>query len=444
MKIHFGTDGIRGVANETLTAGMAFRMGQFLGNYYSAQRKGRILIGKDTRLSCDMLESALAAGATACGSDVYLTGICSTPSLIYMVRTGGFDCGIMISASHNPYTDNGIKVIDGAGTKMNSEVEKQIEDYIYGQDQLDLAKAGQIGRCHDYSEGLQDYLNNLQKQFPADLSGYKIALDCANGSSTVTAEKIFRRLNAEVLVTNNQPDGLNINRNCGSTHPEGLVEFVKANKCDVGFAYDGDADRVIAVAGDGQIVDGDKILYSCGKYLDKKGRLAGGKIVTTVMANLGLFKKLDEYSIGYEKTQVGDKYVYQNMTENGYVIGGEQSGHIIFSEYATTGDGVLTSLFIMDMLKDEGKTLNQLTDDLVIFPQLLVNVPVKDKEKAMKDPDVQAMCRKVEEELHGMGRALVRASGTESLVRVMAEADSEETCRKYVYQVVDLIKEKNF
>lgn len=445
MRASFGTDGIRGKANEKLTSEMAYRLGQFIGNYYTKDSKARIIIGKDTRLSCDMLEMALAAGITATGGNVYLLGVCSTPSLIYVVQNRHFDCGMMISASHNPYTDNGIKLIAGSGTKMDHETEKKIEEYIYSEEQLPFAVAEKIGRVSDYSYGLDEYLEHIYQIFKdVDLSGYRIGLDCANGSATVTAEKVFKRLKAETFVISNEPTGLNINLNCGSTHPEQLSQFVKENMLDAGFAYDGDADRVIAVAGDGQIIDGDKILYCCGKYLKKKGQLRNNTITTTVMSNLGLFKKLREAGIEYTKTDVGDKYVYQCMCENDYVIGGEQSGHIIFRDYATTGDGLLTSLMMMRMISEEGKSLNQLTDDLVIFPQLLINVPVNDKHKAMADKDVKEECDAVEEELKGNGRVFVRASGTESLIRVMAEADTDENCQKYVQRVVELIKSKNF
>ena len=340
MRIHFGTDGIRGRANENLTVDMAYKIGQYVGKTYKG---GKILIGKDTRLSSSMLEAALSAGLSACGCNVYQLDVCSTPALVYLVRNEDFDGGIMITASHNPYYDNGIKIISSEGSKINAEFEQEIEDYMYSDKQLTLAIGQDIGTINDYRNGLNDYYQHLYKEFPLDLSSYKIIIDCANGSSCVSAPVVFEHLNAQLTVSNNNPDGYNINKDCGSTHIDKLVNIVKEGNYDVGFAYDGDADRVIAVASDGQIVDGDKIIYSCGKYLASKGQLDGGKVVTTVMANLGLFKKLDEEKIGYEKTQVGDKYVYQCMQSNGYVLGGEQSGHIIFSQYATTGDGLLTS-----------------------------------------------------------------------------------------------------
>ena len=442
VKIHFGTDGIRGRANENLTVRMAYRIGQYLGAYIAEGRKPRILIGRDTRLSGTMFETALASGITGVGGDAYLLKVCSTPSLVYLVRDGKFDCGIMISASHNPFRDNGIKVVTGSGTKMNAEVEGAIEEYMYGEDELPLAIGDRIGCVYDYQDALNTYYDYLCGLFPEDLSKYRILLDCANGSATVTAEKVFRRLGADVTVMANTPDGMNINKGCGSTHPESLVEAVKNGKYDAGFAYDGDADRLISVAPDGQIVDGDKVLYMCGKYLRNRGKLRNGKLVTTVMANLGLFKKLDAEGIGYEKTAVGDKYVYECMCNNDYVLGGEQSGHIIFKDLATTGDGLLTSLFLLKVMREEGKSLNELTDDLYIYPQLLINVEVKDKQSAIEDPDVKAICRKVEEELEGEGRVLVRPSGTEPLIRVMVEARTDELCAFHVGRVVDVIKEK--
>ena len=442
VRIHFGTDGIRGRANENLTITMAYRIGQYLGRHFSQDKKARILIGRDTRLSGTMFEAALSGGITATGGNAYVLGVCSTPSLVYLVRQGEFDCGLMISASHNPFTDNGIKIVTGSGTKMDANFEAKVEEYMYGDQQMELVNADKIGEVFDYREGLNTYFDFLAEEFPNDYSGFKVLLDCANGSATVTAEHMMRRLGADVTVINNTPDGMNINRGCGSTHPEMLAEAVKNGDYDCGFAYDGDADRVIAVAGDGSLVDGDKIIYSCGKYLKKKGHLDGNKVVCTVMANLGLFKKLDECGIGYEKTKVGDKYVYENMCENDYKLGGEQSGHIIFKDYATTGDGLLTSLFILQVMKEEGKSLNEITDDLFIYPQLLVNVEVKDKANVLNDPEIKAACDQVDEELKGDGRVLVRPSGTEPLIRVMVEASTDELCAYHVNRIVDLIKSK--
>ena len=440
MRIHFGTDGIRGRANENLTVDMAYKIGQYVGKTFKG---GKILIGKDTRLSSSMLEAALSAGLSACGCNVYQLDVCSTPALVYLVRNEDFDGGIMITASHNPYYDNGIKIISSEGSKINAEFEQEIEDYMYSDKQLTLAIGQDIGTINDYRNGLNDYYQHLYKEFPLDLSSYKIIIDCANGSSCVSAPVVFEHLNAQLTVSNNNPDGYNINKDCGSTHIDKLVNIVKEGNYDVGFAYDGDADRVIAVASDGQIVDGDKIIYSCGKYLASKGQLDGGKVVTTVMANLGLFKKLDEEKIGYEKTQVGDKYVYQCMQSNGYVLGGEQSGHIIFSQYATTGDGLLTSLMLLKLMSEAKKTLNQLTDDLIIYPQILINVEVKDKEACLKDQRLLDKCQQVQDILKDDGRVLVRVSGTEPLVRVMLEAQSEEICKKYADEIVEVVKKIN-
>ena len=442
VKIHFGTDGIRGRANENLTIKMAYRIGEYLGYSYSKERKARIIIGRDTRISGTMFEAALSGGITSLVGNVYALGVCSTPELVYLVRKGDFDCGLMISASHNPFTDNGIKIIAGGGTKMNADFEAEVEEYMYGDGQLETVTGDKIGDVFDYRSGSELYFDFLSEKFPLDLTGYKVLLDCANGSATVTAEKMMKRLGADVTVINNTPDGMNINRGCGSTHPEMIAETIKTGKYDAGFAYDGDADRVIAIAPDGQIVDGDKIIYSCGKYLKKHGKLNGNKVVCTVMANLGLFKKLDEFGIGYEKTKVGDKYVYENMCENDYKLGGEQSGHIIFKDYATTGDGLLTSLFMLQVMHDEGKSMNELTDDLFVYPQLLVNVEVKDKQNVLNDPEIKAACDKVDEELKGDGRVLVRPSGTEPLIRVMVEASTDELCAYHVNRIVDLIKSK--
>lgn len=440
MKIHFGTDGIRGRANENLTVGMAFKIGQYLGKTFVG---GKILIGKDTRLSSSMLEAALSSGLSSCGCNAYQLGVCSTPSLVYLVKNEDFDGGIMITASHNPYYDNGIKIISSDGCKMDAAFEKEIEDYIYSDEHLPLAIGQDIGQVKDFHKGLDDYYKHLFEEFPLNLSNYKIIIDCANGSSTVTAPVVFKKMNAQLTITSNQPDGYNINRDCGSTHIDKLAEIVKKGNYDIGFAYDGDADRVIAVASDGQIVDGDKIIYCCGKYLSQRGLLNNGKVVTTVMANLGLFKKLNEENIGYEKTQVGDKYVYQCMCQNGYVLGGEQSGHIIFSQYASTGDGLLTSLMLLKVMLETGKSLNELTDDLFIYPQILINVEVKNKEECLKNPKLLQKCKEVEDLLKDNGRVLVRASGTESLVRVMIEAQSEELCKKYAEEIVDTVKEIN-
>ena len=438
MTIHFGTDGIRGRANETLTIEMAYRIGCYLGHI---NKKGRIIIGRDTRLSGGMFEMALAAGISSRGCNVYLLEVCSTPSLIYILLKEKYDNGIMITASHNPYTDNGIKIISNTGEKISHQLETDIENYIYSSDVLETSSYQEIGQVIDYSDALDDYCLHLTQLFPIDLHGFKIAVDCANGSCSTIAKKVLENLQANVTSLFDKPDGYNINKDCGSTHIEYLANYVKDNHFDCGFAYDGDGDRCIAVGSKGQIIDGDKILYCLGKQLKESNKLNGNKIVTTVMANLGLFKKLDEENIGYEKTQVGDKYVYQNMCLNNYVLGGEQSGHIILSDYATTGDGLLTTLALLNASINKKQSLDQLTDDLFIYPQLLVNIEVNNKEEVLNHQGLKNVCQQVENQLAGNGRVLVRASGTEPLIRVMVEAQTDQLCEKYCYQIIDYIKE---
>ena len=442
MGKYFGTDGFRGEANVGLTVEHAFKVGRFLGWYYSKEHKAKVVIGKDTRRSSYMFEYALVAGLTASGADVYLLHVTTTPSVSYVVRTDGFDVGIMISASHNPYYDNGIKIINGQGKKLEAETEAKIEEYIDGKiEELPLAKREYIGRTVDYAMGRNRYIGYLISIATRSFKDKTVALDCSNGSSSSVAKNVFDALGAKTLVIANEPDGTNINNNCGSTHIENLVEFVKNNKVDVGFAYDGDADRCIAVDENGNIVDGDAILYVCGVYMKEHGQLANNKIVTTVMSNIGLYKALDEKGIEYEKTAVGDKYVYENMTTNGHCLGGEQSGHIIFSKHATTGDGILTSLKIMEAIIESKATLSELMRDLRIFPQLLVNVKVTDKNEIMENEKLKEVADKVSKELGSEGRLLLRPSGTESLIRVMVEAETDELCKKYVDEVVDVINE---
>ena len=442
MGKYFGTDGFRGEANVGLTVEHAFKVGRFLGWYYSKEHKAKVVIGKDTRRSSYMFEYALVAGLTASGADVYLLHVTTTPSVSYVVRTDGFDVGIMISASHNPYYDNGIKIINGQGKKLEAETETKIEEYIDGKiEELPLAKREYIGRTVDYAMGRNRYIGYLISIATRSFKDKTVALDCSNGSSSSVAKNVFDALGAKTLVIANEPDGTNINNNCGSTHIENLVEFVKNNKVDVGFAYDGDADRCIAVDENGNIVDGDAILYVCGVYMKEHGQLANNKIVTTVMSNIGLYKALDEKGIEYEKTAVGDKYVYENMTTNGHCLGGEQSGHIIFSKHATTGDGILTSLKIMEAIIESKATLSELMRDLRIFPQLLVNVKVTDKNEIMENEKLKEVADKVSKELGSEGRLLLRPSGTEPLIRVMVEAETDELCKKYVDEVVDVINE---
>ena len=445
MGKYFGTDGFRGEANVDLTVEHAFQVGRYLGWYYSQNGKARIAIGKDTRRSSYMFEYALVAGLTASGADVYLLHVTTTPSVSYVVRSEEFDCGIMISASHNPYYDNGIKVINGKGQKLEANVENLIEQYIDGlTDSIPYATKDKIGRTIDYSMGRNRYIGYLMSIPTRAFKDLKIGLDCANGSSSAIAKSVFDALGAETHVIHNQPDGLNINTNCGSTHIEVLQKYVLDNGLDVGFAYDGDADRCIAVDEFGRVVDGDLILYVCGLEMKAKGELLNNTIVTTIMSNFGLYKSFDKVGILYEKTAVGDKYVYENMVQNGHCIGGEQSGHIIFSKHATTGDGILTSLKVVETMVENKRTLAQLTEAVDIYPQLLINVRVTDKKKAQEDPDVQAAVKEVEEILGSDGRILVRESGTEPVVRVMVEAQSDEICHENVLKVVNVIKAKGY
>ena len=443
MGKYFGTDGFRGEANVDLTVEHAYTVGRYLGWYYSQNHKARIVIGKDTRRSSYMFEYALVAGLTASGADVYLLHVTTTPSVSYVVRSEEFDCGIMISASHNPYYDNGIKIINGKGHKLEAEVENLIEKYIDGlSDPIPYATKDKIGKTVDYSMGRNRYIGYLMSIPTRAFKDIRVGLDCANGSSSAIAKSVFDALGAKTYVINNQPDGTNINTNCGSTHIEVLQKFVIENGLDVGFAYDGDADRCIAVDEFGRVVNGDLILYVCGLEMKSKGELLNNTIVTTVMSNFGLYKSLDKVGINYEKTAVGDKYVYENMVQNGHCIGGEQSGHIIFSKHATTGDGILTSLKVMETMVENKKTLAQLIEPVEIYPQLLINVRVNDKKKAQEDPDVQKAVKEVEEALGDEGRILVRESGTEPVIRVMVEAQSDEICHEYVLKVVNKIKEK--
>ncbi|MCI9545072.1 MAG: phosphoglucosamine mutase [Lachnospiraceae bacterium] len=443
MGKYFGTDGFRGEANVALTAEHAFRVGRFLGWYYGQDKKAQIAIGKDTRRSSYMFEYALAAGLTASGADAFLLHVTTTPSVSYVVRTEDFDCGIMISASHNPFYDNGIKIINGLGQKIEATVEEQIERYIDGEHpEIPLAVGERIGRTVDFAAGRNRYIGYLMSIPAHSFKNMKVGLDCSNGSASSIAKSVFDALRAKTYVIHNEPDGTNINANCGSTHIEALQELVKEQQLDVGFAYDGDADRCIAVDHLGNVVDGDKILYVCGKYLKEQGKLTNDTIVTTVMSNLGLYKALDREGISYEKTSVGDKYVCENMMTNGYSLGGEQSGHIIFSRHASTGDGILTSLMLMEALVEKKARLKDLADEVQIFPQILQNVRVADKKAARDNQRVQRAVAKVEKALGQEGRILVRESGTEPLIRVMVEAASREECRKYVQDVVQAIEEE--
>lgn len=441
MGKYFGTDGFRGEANVGLTVEHAFKVGRFLGHYYGKDHKANVVIGKDTRRSSYMFEYALVAGLTASGADVYLLHVTTTPSISYVVRSEGFDCGIMISASHNPFYDNGIKVINGNGYKLEAEVEQKIEAYIDSEvDMIPLATGENIGRTTDYSIGRHRYIGYLISLATRSFKDMRVGLDLANGSATTVAKGVFDALGAKTYVINSEPNGVNINTNCGSTHMESLQKYVVENHLDVGFAYDGDADRCLAVDECGNIVDGDLILYLCGKYMKQRGELNNNTIVATVMSNIGLFKALDKAGISYEKTAVGDKYVYENMLKNNHSIGGEQSGHIIFSKHATTGDGILTSLKIMEVILESKETLSELIKEVEIYPQVLKNVKVKDKKAAKDDVKVCEAVERITNELGNEGRILVRESGTEMLIRVMVEAKSDELCHQYVDEVVEILK----
>ena len=441
MGKYFGTDGFRGEANVQLTVNHAFQVGRYVGWYYGRDHKAKIVIGKDTRRSSYMFEYALVAGITASGADAYLLHVTTTPSVSYVVRTENFDCGIMISASHNPFYDNGIKLLNGNGQKIEPEVEARIEAYLDGGiEELPLATGEDIGRTVDYASGRNRYIGYLISIPCRDFKNIKVGLDCANGSSSAIAKSVFDALQAKTYVINNDPDGTNINTNCGSTHIEVLQRFVVDKGLDIGFAYDGDADRCIAVDHKGNIIDGDKIMYVCGKYLKEQGRLNGNTVVTTVMSNLGLYKALDREDIQYEQTAVGDKYVAENMMENNYSIGGEQSGHIIFSRYAATGDGILTSLMVMEACVEKKATLCDLAKEMMVYPQILRNVRVADKKTARENPKVQEAVEAAARALGTEGRILVRESGTEPLIRVMVEAGTEEICAEHVTNVVKVME----
>ena len=446
MGKYFGTDGFRGEANVTLTVEDAYKVGRFLGWYYGKKKpeeKCRVVIGKDTRRSSYMFEYSLVAGLTASGADAYLLHVTTTPSVSYVVRTEEFSCGIMISASHNPFYDNGIKVINEKGEKLEEEVITEIEKYLDGEmGEIPYAVREQIGRTVDYAAGRNRYIGYLISIATRSFKNKKVGLDCANGSASAIAKNVFDALGAETHVIHNNPDGVNINTNCGSTHIEGLQKYVVENGLDVGFAYDGDADRCLAVDGEGNLVDGDKIMYICGKYMKEQRSLVNNTVVTTIMSNFGLYKAQEREGIAFENTAVGDKYVYENMSQNGHCLGGEQSGHIIFSKHATTGDGILTSLKIMEVMLEKKESLKKLADEVEIYPQVLKNVRVHDKKTAQDDPDVQAEVQKVSDALGDTGRILLRQSGTEPVVRVMVEAETDAICEKYVDQVIEVMKAK--
>ena len=443
MGKYFGTDGFRGEANVNLTAMHAFKIGRFIGWYYGRYHKCSVVIGKDTRRSSYMFEDALSAGLTSTGADVYLLHVTTTPSVSYVVRTGDFDCGIMVSASHNPFYDNGIKLINGNGEKMEQEVIDEVEKYLDSDlESMPYARMEKIGRTVDYFAGRNRYMGYLMSLATHSYRNIKVGLDCSNGSASSIAKGVFDALGAETHVINDAPDGTNINKECGSTHIEELQKYVIGNKLDIGFAYDGDADRCLCVDEKGNVVNGDLILYVAGVYMKQKGTLVNNTVVTTIMSNIGLYKAFDAVGIDYEKTAVGDKYVYECMRENEYKLGGEESGHIIFGKYATTGDGILTSIKLMEVMLASKKKMSELTSPVTIYPQCLKNVKVKSKSEAQQDADVQAAVKEVADKLGEDGRILVRESGTEPVIRVMVEARTDEEAEKCVDYVVDVINKK--
>ena len=446
MGKYFGTDGFRGEANVGLTVDHAFKIGRFIGRHFGQEgNKCRVVIGKDTRRSSYMYEAALTAGLTASGADAYHLHVTTTPSVSFITRVDGFDCGIMISASHNPYYDNGIKLMNASGEKMEEEVLLEIEKYLDGEiGELPYATRAEIGRTIDYSAGRNRYIGYLISLATHSYKGKRVGLDCANGSTSMIAKSVFDALGAETYVINNNPNGLNINLNCGSTHIEQLRQLVVGNGLDVGFAFDGDADRCLAVDEKGRIIDGDLILYIYGTHMQRRGKLEGTRVVTTVMSNIGLYKALEAAGIGFEVTDVGDKYVWENMRRTGNRIGGEQSGHIIFSKYATTGDGVLTAIKLMQAMLDTKQPLSKLAEPVKIYPQVLRNVKVKDKEKVLNDLDIREAETRAKEMLGSDGRVLLRKSGTEPLIRIMAEAPTEKECNAAIDIIAAAIKEKGY
>ena len=441
MGKYFGTDGFRGEANENLTVEHAYKVGRYLGWYYGQDHKAKVVIGKDTRRSSYMFEYALVAGLTASGADAYLLHVTTTPSVSYVVKSEDFDCGIMITASHNPFYDNGIKIINSYGYKIEAEVEDKVEAYIDGEiGEIPFAKKENIGRTVDYAMGRHRYIGHLISIATRSFKDTKVGLDLANGSATTVAKGVFDALGAKTYVMSNDPNGFNINTDCGSTHIEHLQKFVVDNGLAVGFAYDGDADRCLAVDEKGNLVDGDQIMYLCGLYMKERGELNNNTVVTTVMSNMGLYKALEANDIAYEQTAVGDKYVFENMQKNNHSLGGENSGHIIFSKHAMTGDGILTSLKIMEVMLEKKQPLSELLKDMKIYPQVLKNVRVRDKKEAREDAEVQAAVKAGEAKLNGDGRILLRESGTEPVIRVMAEAGTMELCNEVVDDIVAVLQ----
>ena len=443
MRKYFGTDGIRGIAGESLTADLSFKVGKALGKLLTEKKEHpKVVIGRDTRISCDMIEQALTAGLTSTGVNVMTVGTIPTPAIAYLTKTIETDSGIMISASHNPYQDNGIKIFAPDGFKLTDEQELEIESLIDNSEQIKNASFEKIGKLYGGSELSQKYVQHIKQSISGDLSNIKIALDCANGATTDVAPYIFGDLEADIETIGCQPNGININDNVGSTKIDTISAFVKENNVDVGFAFDGDGDRVLAVDANGNIVDGDKIMFILAKHLKEQGELKDNMVVSTVMSNIGFYKAIEENGLQSVKTAVGDRYVVEEMRNNNYSLGGEQSGHIILMNYATTGDGILTAVKLANIIKSTGKSLEELASEVSIYPQKLVNIKVIDKKAAMEDSEILAECEKVEKELEGNGRILLRASGTENLIRVMVEASSDELTDKYCEQVAKIVREK--
>ena len=443
MRKYFGTDGIRGIAGESLTADLSFKVGKALGKLLTEEKEHpKVVIGRDTRISCDMIEHALTAGLTSTGVNVMTVGTIPTPAIAYLTKTIDTDSGIMISASHNPYQDNGIKIFGPDGFKLTDEQELEIESLIDNSEKIKNASFEKIGKVYGGNELTQKYIQHIKQSITGDLSDIKIALDCANGATTGVAPFIFGDLEADIETIGCQPNGVNINDNVGSTKIETISEFVKENNVDVGFAFDGDGDRVLAIDANGNIVDGDKIMFILAKHLKEQGELKDNMVVSTVMSNIGFYKAIEENGLQSVKTAVGDRYVVEEMRKNDYSLGGEQSGHIVLMNYATTGDGSLTAVKLANIIKTSGKSLEELASEVSIYPQKLVNIKVIDKKTAMEDSEILSECEKVEKELEGNGRILLRASGTENLIRVMVEASSDELTDKYCEQVAKIVREK--
>lgn len=444
MGKYFGTDGIRGVANESLTLDIAFKVGQFLGNYVKNNGKGKIVIGKDTRISSSMFESQIAAAISASGSDAYLIGYCSTPCLAYVAEHDDFDLGIMISASHNPYYDNGIKVFSNNGVKLNEEIELKVEEYIDNPTGIDLKTKDKLGYIHEYKEGLEHYIDWIEKLYPDNLENYKVLVDAANGSNSYIAYQVLTDLGCNVTMLNYNPNGININNGCGSTHLEMLKEEITKDKYDIGFAFDGDADRFLAVSSNGEDINGDIIMYTLAKYLKNNNLLQNDTLVVTGYSNIGLHKALNKINIKTDVVDNGDKYVLESMLKNNFAVGGEQTGHIIIKKDSNFGDGLKTALAFLKAVTDLKTTIDDIRKEVTIYPQLLVNQKVKDKNIVLNDEDIKNKIESIRKELGNDGKILVRPSGTEPLIRVMVEASDNDTCKKYVDDVIKLIKEKNY